>query len=280
MSEKKLDRKELRQPDEFQVVAAKAMEYLVARRQLLVGAGIAFVALVVIVWGATAYMDSREAKAGAQLSEALEMQARPIAGDPGLLPGAEAFPSKDDRTKAVQTALEKVRSEFGSSQAGRTAGAQLGFLKLKAGDAAGATTLLSDYVEQGRKDDPLRAVALEALGVAQENQGKLDEAKATYARLAEAGAPERAAFQQARIQLVQGKPEAKAELEKVAKEYPKDAVAMDAQRRLELASLPPPPPPGAAVPVAPPAPEPAALKGKTPPPAKAAPAKGKAKVKG
>ena len=277
MSEK-LDRKELKQPDEFQVVAGKAMEYLIAHRQVLTVIGGAFVALVLIAWGASAYMDSREAKAGAELSEALELQARPIAGDPGVAPGAETFPTKDDRTKAVQAALEKVRADYGSAQAGHTAGAQLGFLKLKAGDAAGATTLLNEYLEQGRKDDPLRAVALEALGVALENQGKLDEAKAAYAKLADAGAPERAAFQQARILLAQGKPEAKAELEKVAKDYPKDGVAMDAQRRLELASLPPPPPPGSAAPVAPPAEDPAPVKGKlAPAKGKAAPAKGKAK---
>ena len=273
----KLDRKELRQPDEFQVVAGKAMEYLVSRRQLLIGALAVVVAAALIGWGVTAYMGSRESKAGVGLSEALELQARPIAGDPGLAPGAETFPSKDERTKAVQAALEKVRSDYSSSQAARTAGAELGFLRLKAGDAAGASQLLSAYVEQGRKDDPLRAVALEALGVALENQGKLDEAKAVYGKLAEAGAPERGAFQQARVLLAQGKSEALADLEKVAKDYPKDSVATDAQRRLELASLPPAPPAGsspAALPQAPQAPQaptkakPALVKGKPSPSAK------------
>lgn len=274
MSEK-LDRKALQKPDEFQATAGKIMEQLVAKRQLVAVIGGALVALVLVFWGVSSYMESREASAGAALSEALELDSRGIAGEPGAAPGAETFPTKDERTKAVQGALEKVRSQFASSEAARTAGAQLGFLKLKNGDAAGAATLLAEYIEKGNKSDPLRSIVLEALGAAYENQGKLDEAKAAYAKLGEAGAQARADFQQARILLVQGKPEAKAALEKVAKDYPKDGVAMDAQRRLELASLPPPPPPGAAqeaAPAAPPAEEKAA-----PAKGKAAPGKGKKK---
>jgi tetratricopeptide (TPR) repeat protein len=92
----------------------------------------------------------------------------------------------------------------------------------------------------------MRAMAAEALGYAFEAQGKLDEAKAAFAKLADEGAPQRAAFQQARLALVQGKPEARQALEQVAKDYPKDPVAMEAQQRVELSGLPPPPPPGTA----------------------------------
>ena len=50
---------------------------------------------------------------------------------------------------------------------------------------------------------------------------------------------ERAAFQEARIALLAGKPGAKQQLEQVGKEYAKEPVAMEANMRLELASLPP-----------------------------------------
>jgi hypothetical protein len=238
---------------------------------VLLGTGAAVVAVVLVGWGTAAWSESREARAGGELSEALELQARPVAGDP-VAPGTDVFPSKEERAKATQGALERVRADYPSSEASRTAGAQLGFLKLKNGDPAGAAALLAEYVDKGRKDDALRAVAIEALGAALEDQGKLDEARAAYARLATAGAPERAAWQQARLLLVQGKPEAKAELEKVAKEFPKDAVATDAQRRLELASLPPPPPAGEP---ATPAPKPEEKSA----PVKGTPAKGKAPAK-
>jgi hypothetical protein len=266
----KLDRKELQKPDEFQAVAGKIMGQLIARRQTVTMVGGAVVVAILGVWGASWYAEHQEAKAGSALSEALEIEGRPVQGDYAPQ-GVEAFPSKEERTKAAQAALERVRADFGSSEAGRTASAELGFLKLKNGDSAGAAQLLSEYVEKGHKNDPLRPIALEALGNALENQGKLDEAKAAYARLADAGFAARADYQQARILLVQGKPEAKAALEKVAKEYPKDGVAMDAQRRLELAALPPPPPPGAEQP----APAPAAE-----PEPKAAKAPAKAKKKG
>jgi len=58
----------------------------------------------------------------------------------------------------------------------------------------------------------------------------------------------RAAFQEARIALVAGKPEAKQQLEQVARDYPKEPVAMEANMRLELASLPPPGAPQAQAP--------------------------------
>ena len=45
--------------------------------------------------------------------------------------------------------------------------------------------------------------------------------------------------QQARIALVEGKPDARQQLEQVAKDYPKDSVGMEANMRLEVASLPP-----------------------------------------
>ena len=39
--------------------------------------------------------------------------------------------------------------------------------------------------------------------------------------------------------LIENKPDAKQQLEKVAKEYPKDPVSLEANQRLEIASLPP-----------------------------------------
>lgn len=261
MSEK-MDRKELKQPDEFQVVAGKVMEWLVGHRQVVLGALGAFALVVVVAWGVSAWSNSQEAKAGGLLAEALEIASRPIQGEPGVAPGAEVFGTRDAREQALLGALEKVRAEAPSSNAARTAGAQLGFLKLRMKDAAGAQALLQEFVDKAPKEDALRPVAIESLGAALEAQGKLDEARAAYARLAEAGAPERAAWNQARVLLAQGKPEAKEALEKVAKEYPKEGVGLEAQRRLELAALPPAPPPGAA-------PSPAAE-----PAAPAAPAKG------
>jgi len=133
-----------------------------------------------------------------------------------------------------------VRADHAGSTAAQTALAEVGFHKLKAGDAAGAQKDLQDFLSAAGKDHPLRPFAQESLGYALEAQGKLDEARAAFEKLRELDLPARADFQAARLALLQGKPDAKQQLERVAKEYPKEAdVVRAANERLELASLPP-----------------------------------------
>jgi tetratricopeptide (TPR) repeat protein len=242
----KLDRKELKKPDEFQLVAGKAMEWAVTHRAVVLGALGAVAVAAIALWAASAWLGSRESKAGASLSAALELEQRPVASE--AAPQSEAgptFPSREERDRAVLAALEKVRADFPRTHAGQTALAEIGFHKLRNGDAAGSQAALDGFVGEAGKDHPLRAFAIESLGYAYEAQGKLDQARDAFARLSQAGAPERAAFQEARLALLENKPDAKQRLEQVAKEYPKDPVALEATQRLEIASLPPLSPPEA-----------------------------------
>jgi len=236
----KLDRKELKKPDEFQVVAGRAMGWVATHQKPVVVCLVVAALLLLGAWAATSYSSSREAKAGAELAAALELQARPIASEvQPAQPGVETFPSKEERQKAALAALEKVRADYPRSTPAQTAQAQIGFLKLKEGDAAGAQAALQGFLQGSSKNHPLRTFAQETLGYAFEAQGKLDEARAAFAALAHEGAADRAAFHDARIDLLQGKPEAKQKLEQVAKDYAKEPVALEANLRLELASLPP-----------------------------------------
>jgi hypothetical protein len=234
----KVDRKQLKKPDEFQLVAGKAMEWLRTHQKKVVAVGGTLVVAVLLAWGLMLWRSSRETKAGAALAEALERQLRPLAGE-AAQPGVETFPSKEERDKAVLAALEKVRSQHRGTSAALTAQAEIGFRKLKAGDAAGAQKELEEFLKAAAKEHPLRMFAQESLGYALEKQNKLDEARAAFEKLREGGAPERADLHAARLALLQGKPDAKAQLEKVAKEYAKDPVAQEANLRLELAALPP-----------------------------------------
>jgi hypothetical protein len=243
-------RKELRGPDEFQAIAGGALEWMLARKKaFLLGSG-AVVAAVLAAWGFGAFVESRELRAGNALDEAIALEVRPIAGEGYAPPGIETFPSREERAKVTLAALEKVRADAPSTRAAKTALAQQGFVKLKASDFGGAAQALNDYLSKSGKGEALRAFAVEALGYALEGQGKLDEAKSAFARLGDEGLPQRAAFQQARLALLQGKPDAKHLLEQVAKDYPKDPVALEAQQRVEIAALPPPPPAGAQAPAA------------------------------
>jgi hypothetical protein len=239
----KLDRKELKKPDEFQVVAGKAMAWMMAHQKPLLAGVIALAVAVLGAWGTAAYSSSRDAKAGAELAAALELSSRPLASEAQVQPSVETFPSKEERQKAALSALEKVRADYPRSAAAQTAEAEIGFLELKGGDARGAQAALQAFLDRAPGGHPLRALAQESLGYALEAQGKLDEARAAFARLATDGAPERAAFQEARVALLAGKPEARQQLEQVGKDYAKEPVALEANMRLELASLPPPAPP-------------------------------------
>jgi len=235
----KLDRKELKKPDEFQVVAGKAMAWVMAHQKPVLAGVIALAVAIVGTWAASAYVASRERKAGAELAAALELSSRPLASEAQGQAGVETFPSREARQKATLEALEKVRADYPRSTAAETAQAQIGFLQLKGGDAKAAQAALQDFLDHASRSHPLRPPAQESLGYALEAQGKLDEAAGAFAALARDGAPERAAFQEARIALLAGKPEAKQQLEQVGKEYPKEPVALEANMRLELASLPP-----------------------------------------
>jgi hypothetical protein len=213
------------------------MGWMAGHRNAVVGALVAIAAVALAAWGISSWKESREKKAGIALADALALEGRPIAGE-GAQPGEETFPSADARKKAVVDALEKVRAEHGGTTAAQTATAELGFEKLRTGDAAAAQKDLESFLDHAGGDHPLRAFATESLGYALEAQGKLDEARKAFAKLADVGMQDRAAFQEARLALVEGKPDAKQQLEQVAKDYAKEPVSMEANQRLEIAALP------------------------------------------
>jgi len=235
----KLDRKELKKPDEFQVVAGRTMEWIVANRVPVVGAVIAIALVAAAAWAYGSWSSSRENKAGTALAQALELDQRPIAAEGNPQAGEKTFATRAERSKAVLDALEKVRKDWPRTRAAETALSQIGFQKLHANDAAGAQAALDEFLKSAGNGHPLRAFATEALGYAYEGEGKLEEAKKAFGRLSDAGAPQRAAFHEARLALLENKPDAKEQLTKVAKDYPKDPVALEANQRLEIASLPP-----------------------------------------
>jgi len=204
-----LSRKEIKQPDQFQVAAGEAASWLTGhRRQALVAGGAAVVLLVAgIVFFSV--RDRRSAGAAALLSEVYrtagaEISTVPLPGVPGPF-----FPSDSARQQAVAQAAEKVLAGFpGTSQAALAALAK-GDALLRLGQFEPATVAYQLYLSMARRTDSFRFAALEGLALAAEGKGDTEAALAGWIRLgAEVPAQaDRADLERARLLAATGKAE-------------------------------------------------------------------------
>lgn len=186
---KKINRKELKQPDQFigfwgRVMASIANFANTHTRALVIGA----TALVTVIAGSIVMTQVTDRRA-VQASEALE-KTRKIATADLLVPGT---PAKDDgvahfatEKERLEAALAALDGYFNSPRVPLAAEAQL----VRAGllfdlgrtqDAAG----IYEKLLNGKLDKHLTFLAREGLGYAYEELGKMDQAKATFAKLGE-----------------------------------------------------------------------------------------------
>ncbi len=202
-----LSRKEIKQPDQFQVVAGEAASWLGGhRRQSVLAGG----ALVVVLVGALAFMAVRErrsAGAAALLSQVYraaggELSAVPLPGVPGPF-----FASDAARQKAVAQAADTLLAEYpGTSQAALGALAK-GDAHLRLGEFDAAAAAYQLYLSSARRTDSFRFSALEGLALAAEGKGDTAGALAGWTRFgAEVAAQaDRADLERARLLAGSGK---------------------------------------------------------------------------
>jgi len=204
-----LSRKEIKQPDQFQVAAGEAASWLTGHRRQAIFAGGAVLALLIAAVAITTYRDHRSAAAAALLSEVYrtaggEISAVPLPGVPGPF-----FPSDAARQKAVAQAAEKVVAEYpGTSQAALALLAKGdALLRLNEFDAAAAA--YQGYLSTARRTDSFRFSALEGLALAAEGKGDEAGALAGWVRLATEvpGQADRADLERARLLASSGKVE-------------------------------------------------------------------------
>jgi tetratricopeptide (TPR) repeat protein len=206
---KKLNRKELKQPDQFlgfwaRVTAAIGDFGRRQRRALVIGA----TAAATVIVGSIVMTQVGERRA-VRASEALD-KVRRIATADLLLPGT---PAKNDgvthyatEKERLEAALAALDGYFSSPRVPLAVEAQLvraGFL-LDLGRAQEAAEGYEKLLN-GKLDKRLAFLAREGLGYAYEQLGKVDQAKATFAKLGEGGAGaegfynDRALYHQARL---------------------------------------------------------------------------------
>jgi TolA-binding protein len=241
----KKDIQEAKKPDAVLEGATSVFDWLYEKRMLAGGVLVALLVVVGVASVVTAQSRTKKHDTGAKLSEAVELESRPVVEKKAEAPATEtasdtkSFPSKAEKAKAVEAALTAIVKDHPGSGAARAAELQLAHAQYEAGKYDDAIQGYETYLKEGDEGD-LRLFALEGLGYAYEAKGDAVKAGEAFAKLADAGAPGRALFHKARMLEKQGKKdEAKKAYEDVIATYEKDIVAGDARARLELLSLPP-----------------------------------------
>lgn len=233
----KKDIKEAKQPDAVLVGATSLFDWILANRNLVIGA---IVALLVVVGAALLISESsasKRAEVGGQLGRAVALASRPVV--PGVAIDTDTFPTAEAKRQAEQKAFAEIVSEHPGSEAAHSAQLQLARVSFEEGRYDDAIAGFQKSLD-ALGNSPLRLFALEGLGYAYEAKGDLAKAKETFQRLSNAGAPARSLYQQARIAELSGqKDEARKLYEQVTKDYENEVLAGEAQARLELLGLPP-----------------------------------------
>ncbi len=221
-----LTRKDMKEPDKFQVAATQAAAWIASRRRHVAFAGLAAVAVVVLVAILAAVQARREESAGAAASSLLEAMGGNISSVP--LPGFPGpfYPSEDARQRAVASAADRVLAEHPGTGAADLAALAKGDAHLQLHEWDLAKAGYERFLADAPKNDSLRFGALEGLALAEEGKGSLDAAAEAYARMARE-APlfaDRADLERARVLLLAGKTQDAKELLAAFPERHKDSL--------------------------------------------------------
>jgi tetratricopeptide (TPR) repeat protein len=183
MAETTITRKDMKEPDKFQVAATQAASWIATRRRHVVIAGAIVVGVAVLLAVLQTVRQGREERAGQAASELLatasgEVSAVPLPGLPGPF-----FPSDEAKQRAIAEAAQRILDEDPGTGAALLAALSLGDAKarLRAWDDAKAA--YERYLAAAPQGDSLRFGALEGIAIVEAAKGNLDAAAAAYERL-------------------------------------------------------------------------------------------------
>ena len=232
--EHELSRKEMKGPDQFQVAFGRAATWVASNEKWVAWIAAGLVVVVAAGFGASAWMGSHEQRAAGLLYKALQDMEGVVSSVPIPSLSAPTFKSPEERQRAVLAASEEVRRQYPSSAAAHTASLAAGEAHLKLGENDQAIAAWEDYLRRAKDGDSLRFAALDGIARAQEAKGALDQAAATFERLAaEAGFyRDRATLERARVLAKAGKAD---EAKKILQAFPIDF--KDSQLRPEAQDL-------------------------------------------
>ena len=145
------ERHQLKQ-NEFARTTARVVEAVSENRQRALTTVVAVVVVAALVGGYFWWTKQTADRAGAALGEAMSIVEAPVVPAP-TLPGATqavgTYPTEAARRDAAIQALQRVASDYGSTDAGLAARFQLAALLLSAGRAADAETAFREVADSG-----------------------------------------------------------------------------------------------------------------------------------
>lgn len=226
-----IDRKQLKNPDQFVSFWTRLAGLISANRRAVIGISVATVLAIAVVWGGTAFFDGRAARASEALSRIERIATAPLlpaAGEAAKPPMAPPPPASDvpqfktekERLEAALKDAEAYVASHGNSRLGDEALLIKARLLLSLDKPAEAIALY-ERLMGGGLDPRYRFLAHEGLAYAHEASGQLDKAIATFGKLADdaqaAGGfyRDRALFNKARLLETKGNPK---EAEKLLRE--------------------------------------------------------------
>lgn len=202
-----ISRKDMREPDRFQVVANQAASWLAARKKQAAVVGGAAAAVIVAVGVVATIQSTRAEAAGRATADLLALVAAPVVAKPEAASTQKTFPTDEAKQRAVLAEADKLLGSYASSSPARLAMLVKAdaLYSLKEWDKAGAE--YDRYLTGAPKDDSLRFGALDGLGLVAEAKGDLAGAAKAYARMGQE-APrfaDRADLELARVLAAAGK---------------------------------------------------------------------------
>ncbi len=202
-----ISRKDMREPDRFQVVASQAASWLAARKKQASIVGGAAVAVIIAVGAFATIQSSRAEAAGRATADLLTLVAAPVVAKPDATSTQKTFPTDEAKQRALVAEADKVLGEYGSSQPARLAilSKADALYALKDWDKAGAE--YERFLKDAPKDDSLRFGALDGLGLVAEGKGDLAGAAKAYERMGQEAPKfaDRADLERARVLAASGK---------------------------------------------------------------------------
>ena len=244
-----INRKELKQPDEFVSFWTRLGSYVSAHRGRVIGTAVLVVVVAGGTWGSMVwkqYLATQETEAFSRIEKTALTPLLPDKADDAK-EVKEAKPDDDEgprfktdqeRLQATITEADAFVAAHGSSGLGRRALLVKANSLLRLGKGAEAATAF-EQLSQGELDKGLRLVEQDGLALALEAQGQIDKAVEVYSSMASEAQQvgnfyaDRALFAKARLLQKQGKgKDAEKLLREILDKMPKTSLRREIDDRL------------------------------------------------